>query len=47
MAEREPEEHRLKKALVVLETTPDFPLDKLATMFRLSVTQIREAAAVG
>jgi hypothetical protein len=37
----------MKKALVLLKADPDFPLDKLATMFQLSVTQLREATVAG
>jgi len=41
----EPEETRLGKALQVLKADPTFPLDKLATMFQLSLSQLREATA--
>jgi hypothetical protein len=44
-AEPEPEQTRLGKALELLKTDPSFPLDKLATMFQLSVAQLREATA--
>jgi uncharacterized protein YdaU (DUF1376 family) len=47
-AEPEPEETRLGRALELLRKQPDFPLDKIATMFRLdtaALAKLREAAA--